>query len=484
MALINAVTFSSFNPGGNSQVGDVLVGLRNTTNYQMTFPGTGINDVAGNLMLGWSAPSGTCVNALQIRSAITVTNPGIGVVGTDTNIGIDVTTKGTGTFNILGTGVMTIPYGGTLQRPTGVAGAIRINSDAGVIEFWNNVESNWESVEGSGGIPSTTTANQVLLSTNDSSPVWSTSTYPSTNAINTLLYASATNTMAALATANYGVLVTSSIGVPSISTTPYLNQPTAQSLEFTTTTGILDSKANPLLSFYFATTPVNYLILGNAATTTTPYLQAAGSDTNIGLTLYSKGSGPIIFYSPTGLVEVTSSLGFSTTSGPVTLGNGNNLIFANTGNTKAISINANSCSQSTTYVLPPTPPSVQSLLSSTSGGTMSWVPNSSVAITYSVVTTGATLAPGNGYFSNGSGTLTFTLPALANVGDNYEVAAIASGWTVAQLTGQKIQIGNINTTLSSGSISSTGTGDWIKIVCYVANTNFIAHIQQGNVSVV
>ena len=47
-------------------------------------------------------------------------------------------------------------------------------------------------------------------------PVYSTSTYPATNAVSTLLYASATDTVNALATANNGMLVTSATGVPSI----------------------------------------------------------------------------------------------------------------------------------------------------------------------------------------------------------------------------------------------------------------------------
>jgi hypothetical protein len=52
---------------------------------------------------------------------------------------------------------------------------------------------------------------------------WSatTSTYPNTNAINTLLYAASANVMAALATANSGVLTTSTSGVPSIDTTNF-----------------------------------------------------------------------------------------------------------------------------------------------------------------------------------------------------------------------------------------------------------------------
>jgi hypothetical protein len=65
----------------------------------------------------------------------------------------------------------------------------------------------------------TITAGQLLTSGASTTPAWTTSTYPATNAINTLLYASAANVMAALATANSSVLVTSSGGVPSLSTT-------------------------------------------------------------------------------------------------------------------------------------------------------------------------------------------------------------------------------------------------------------------------
>lgn len=97
----------------------------------------------------------------------------------------------------------------------------------------------------------TATAGQLLLSGSSTTPSWSTSTYPSTNAINTLLYASSANTMAALATANSGVLVTSSGGIPSISTTlpsglsvtnltlttPTLGAATATSITFSPTTG-------------------------------------------------------------------------------------------------------------------------------------------------------------------------------------------------------------------------------------------------------
>lgn len=51
-------------------------------------------------------------------------------------------------------------------------------------------------------------------------PAYTTSTYPTTNAVNTLLYASSANVMGALSTANRGVLVTSATGVPSILASP------------------------------------------------------------------------------------------------------------------------------------------------------------------------------------------------------------------------------------------------------------------------
>lgn len=64
--------------------------------------------------------------------------------------------------------------------------------------------------------PSTATSTGTLLRADGTNWSATTSTYPNTNAANTLLYASSANTMAALATANNGVLKTDGSGVPSI----------------------------------------------------------------------------------------------------------------------------------------------------------------------------------------------------------------------------------------------------------------------------
>lgn len=65
----------------------------------------------------------------------------------------------------------------------------------------------------------TATANQIVLSGSSTAPSWSTATYPATTTANQLLYSSSTNTIAGLATANNGVLITSGAGAPSISST-------------------------------------------------------------------------------------------------------------------------------------------------------------------------------------------------------------------------------------------------------------------------
>lgn len=87
----------------------------------------------------------------------------------------------------------------------------------------NNTASNggiFYSTASAGAILSgTATSQQLLLSGASTTPQWSTSTYPLTNAVSTLLYASSANVMAALATANSAALVTNSSGVPSWSGT-------------------------------------------------------------------------------------------------------------------------------------------------------------------------------------------------------------------------------------------------------------------------
>jgi len=99
-----------------------------------------------------------------------------------------------------GTGLLALNKGGTNASLTAALGAVPY-STASAFAFL---------------APGTT--GQLFRSGGAGAPTWTTSTYPVTNAINTLLYASSANVMAALATAASGALVTSAGGVPSIST--------------------------------------------------------------------------------------------------------------------------------------------------------------------------------------------------------------------------------------------------------------------------
>ena len=69
--------------------------------------------------------------------------------------------------------------------------------------------------------PSTATGTGTILRADGTNWAASTATYPNTTTANQLLYSSANNTIAGLATANSGVLTTNSSGVPSIDTTNF-----------------------------------------------------------------------------------------------------------------------------------------------------------------------------------------------------------------------------------------------------------------------
>jgi hypothetical protein len=107
--------------------------------------------------------------------------------------------------------------------------------------------------------PAIATGTGTLLRADGTNWVATTSTYPNTNAVSTLLYASSSNVMGALATANNGLLVTSNTGVPSILAGPG------------TTGNILQSNAAAAPSFSTATYPAT-------ATGTGTILRADGTN--------------------------------------------------------------------------------------------------------------------------------------------------------------------------------------------------------------
>ena len=104
--------------------------------------------------------------------------------------------------------------------------------------------------------------------------------------------------------------------------------------------------------------------------------------------------------------------------------------------------------------------------------------------TWTAISASQSLVANNGVVCTGGAALVLTLPATAAVGDRFEVVLDGStSWQVAQNAGQQIRFGKVQTTVGvGGSLTSEKVGDWIEIICSVANTKFIANAKQGNVN--
>lgn len=105
-----------------------------------------------------------------------------------------------------------------------------------------------------------------------------------------------------------------------------------------------------------------------------------------------------------------------------------------------------------------------------------------------LVVTGTTQAVtvNTGYTSNNAGTVTFTLPTTAAVGDTTVITGLgAGGWSIAQNASQLIHVGSsVTTTGTGGSVSSTNAFDAITITCVVANTTWVTRSEVGNLTIV
>lgn len=122
---------------------------------------------------------------------------------------------GEGPFTIGSTAITFALYtGGTLQVPVllsqGGTSASLTASNGGI----------FYSTDSAGAIlAGTATANQILQSGATAAPSWSTTTYPVTNAINTIMYASSANVLDVITPVNSAVLISNSSGAPSWSST-------------------------------------------------------------------------------------------------------------------------------------------------------------------------------------------------------------------------------------------------------------------------
>ena len=126
-------------------------------------------------------------------------------------------------------------------------------------------------------------------------------------------------------------------------------------------------------------------------------------------------------------------------------------------------------------------------ISTTGSGNTITINASATGFTWNVITAAtATMATSNGYICNRNSGVLLSLPVLASVGDTFKVTNINNigNWTIQQNASQYIQFGNVQTTVTTGSISSTQVGDSIEIICTILNTAFLVLNVQGNIQFV
>jgi len=104
----------------------------------------------------------------------------------------------------------------------------------------------------------------------------------------------------------------------------------------------------------------------------------------------------------------------------------------------------------------------------------------------SVAGTTQAMAVNNGYITQNGALTTFTLPALAAVGDIVQVVGFgAGGWQIDQNIGQVIHFGIFDTTPGvGGSIASNVRYDGVQLICTAVNTDWVVVSSFGNITIV
>lgn len=243
-------------------LGTIGTGVWQGTVVGGTYGGTGVNNGSSTITLGGSlTTAGAFASTFTMTGVTGVTFPTSGTLATtsqlatpaaltkvdDTNV--TLTLGGTPATALLQAASLTLGWTGQLGLTRGGTAASLTASNGGIV---------YSTASALAILSGTATAGQMLQSGASAAPTWSTTTYPATNAINTIMYASAANVLGSISAANSSVLVTSSGGVPSLSTTlpsglaatnmtlttPTLGVASATSISFSSTSGIIGTTTN------------------------------------------------------------------------------------------------------------------------------------------------------------------------------------------------------------------------------------------------
>lgn len=245
-------------------LGTIGTGTWQGTVVAPIYGGTGVNNGSRTLTLGGNlALSGAFASTFTITGVTAVTFPTSGTLATTTQLPTPAALTKVDDTNV------TLTLGGT---------------PATALLQATSITAGWTGqlavTRGGTGL-SSTTANQIL-------------------------YSSAANTIAGLATANNSVLVTSAGGVPSISST----LPSGLTIPLPRMSIIDGLNGNDVLSLNDNIGAVNFISISNAVAASDLVISASGADANIAIQLNSKGtSGIEILGQQDGSVSVAGYIG-------------------------------------------------------------------------------------------------------------------------------------------------------------------------------
>jgi hypothetical protein len=186
--------------------------------------GTGVNNGSSTITIGANfLMSGAYTFEGVLTANTDVTFPTSGTLATTSQLPTGAALTEVNDTNV------TLTLGGTPS--TALLQATSITAGwTGVLSLARGGTNNGSISPSSGGIvystssalallAATATANQVLLSGASTTPAWSSATYPATTTINQILYSSSANVIGGISAVNSAVMISSSGGVPSFSTT-------------------------------------------------------------------------------------------------------------------------------------------------------------------------------------------------------------------------------------------------------------------------
>jgi trimeric autotransporter adhesin len=488
---VNQVLYSSAN--------NIVTGITASSNGVLISGATSIpswltNGTTGQVLTATTNNPPSWENAAS--TSITITgDTGGGLTGTSftfTASGIGLSFGGSGSTETL-SGTLKLANGGTNADLTASNGGIFYSTaSAGAI------------------LSGTSTANQVLLSGSSTTPAWSTATYPASTTINQLLYSSANNVIGGVTAGDYGVLISSSSGVPSW----LANGTTGQIL--TATTSGTPSWENPATSGTVTTVSVvsaNGFAGTVANATTTPAITLTTTATGVlsgngtaisgsAVTQYDVlvggASNAVSSVGPGTALQVLQSGGsganpaYSTATYPATT-TVNQILYSSSSNLIAGLATADSGVLTTGATGVPVITALSSngqlIIGSGAGapaaatltpGTGISIANGANSITISASGSGftwtdvtggsATLAAENGYIADNSGLTTFTMPTNNSFGDTIKIVGKGSGgWKIVYGALQNIIYGNAATTATTGNLASSNANDCCELVCTTAS---------------